>query len=51
LQDEDTRRFVARRMTSRGEGGWSHALTDGPLETPADFYLPYLGTEALFELS
>lgn len=50
LIDERKRGFEARRMTYRGEGGWSHPLRLGPLQQLIEELLPTVGTEGFFEL-
>lgn len=42
--------YEVRRMTYRGEGGWSWPLAHGPLATLARRFLPVVGTEQFFEL-
>ena len=38
------------RMTYRGRGGWSWALTDGPLKKLVQKYVRLVGTDEFFEL-
>lgn len=50
LVDEGKRRFEARRMTYRGDGGWSYPLDSGPLPELVEDLVPAIGTEEFFEL-
>jgi hypothetical protein len=42
--------YAVRRMTYRGDGGWSWELAVGPLKTLVKRYLGKVGTEDFFEL-
>jgi hypothetical protein len=47
----DGRQYALFRMTYRGEGGWSPwAIARGTIAALASKYLPYLGTQAFFDL-
>lgn len=50
LEDLDSRRFTVRRMTYRGDGGWSWPLESGKLAALAKKVIPKLGTDDFFEL-
>jgi hypothetical protein len=43
--------YIVRRMTYRGEGGWSHPLAHGPLRRLVRTHLKHVGTEGLYELA
>ena len=42
--------YVMRRMTYRGEGGWSWPLAHGKLEDVTRRVVPKIGTDGFFEL-
>lgn len=42
--------WVARRMTYRGQGGWSWPLANGSLAQLVSRFIPVIGTEAFFDL-
>ena len=50
LTDEKTRRFSAKRMTYRGEGGWSHSVALGDLRAVVAETVARLGKDSFFEL-
>jgi len=50
LVDERNRRFEARRMTYRGDGGWSYPLDCGSLLELVEDLVPVIGADEFFEL-
>jgi hypothetical protein len=48
--DRDGDGYVVRRMTYRGEGGWSWELGRGSLAVLAKRFVPPIGTDEFFEL-
>lgn len=50
LVDRDARTFEVRRMTWRGEGGWSHPLGHGALAVLVRGIVKHLGRDSFFDL-
>lgn len=50
LVDRDERAFEVRRMTWRGDGGWSYPLRRGPLRELVKDTVKHLGQDSFFNL-
>ena len=50
FESDDTATYAVFRMTYRGDGGWSHPLSAGPLKTLLRRYVRHIGTDGFYEL-